>query len=299
MMDDLPTARSLAPDLRVLRAPNPSPMTYLGTNTYLLGGAAGLCIIDPGPSDPRHLDALLSAIGGAPVEAIVVTHAHLDHSPLARVVAEETGAGIFAFGPAEAGRSAVMAQLAREGLAGGGEGVDFDFRPDHIVADGDVIDGPGWSLTVLHTPGHMGNHISLVSGRAVFTGDHVMGWASSLVSPPDGDLTDFMASCRRLQEFETDIFYPGHGDPVTEPAQRLDWLIRHRLSREAAILTVLAQADRQLTIAEITEMSYTDVAPALLPAAERNVLAHLVDLTQRGLVNASPKLGVSAKFSRT
>ena len=175
------TIDTLAPGLRRIIAPNPSPMTERGTNTYLLGGAAGLCVIDPGPMDENHLAGILEAIGTARVDAIVVTHAHLDHAPLARTLAEATGAEVLAFGDAETGRSTIMRELAAEGRVGGGEGVDAAFHPDRTVADGDVIEGPGWRLEVLHTPGHMGNHICLRWGDALFTGDHVMGWASSLV----------------------------------------------------------------------------------------------------------------------
>lgn len=289
-------AEEIEPGLRRLLAPNPSPMTFRGTNTYLLG-RSGLAVIDPGPDDPRHLDAILAAVGPAQrITHIVVTHTHVDHSPLARPLAERTGAEIWAFGGPEAGRSAVMSALAQDGLAGGGEGIDRAFTPDRTLADGARIEGDGWSLETIHTPGHLGNHIALGWGSACFTADHVMGWATSLVSPPDGDLTDFMASCARLRAREWRVFHPGHGAPVPDPAERLDWLIAHRRAREAAILDHLARGPA--TARELAEAIYTETPPALLGAAERNVFAHLVDLTGHSRVAPEGPLAAKAVFRR-
>lgn len=282
--------------LRRVLAPNPSPMTWRGTNTYLVG-TRELAVIDPGPLDDRHLAAILDAVEpGQRISHIVVTHSHVDHSPLARPLAERTGAPVLAYGDAQTGRSTVMERLAQSGLAGGGEGIDTDFRPDIPLADGEMIEGDGWALEVIHTPGHLGNHIALGWGDACFTADHVMGWASSLVSPPDGDLTDFMASCRRLRARDWRVFHAGHGAPIADPAGRLDWLIGHRESRERAILDALA--DGPATARALTRRVYTDTPPQLLPAAERNVFAHLVDLTLRDRVSAAPDLSESATFSR-
>lgn len=284
----------LAPGLRRIVAPNPSPMTERGTNTYLIGEER-LAVIDPGPTLPAHLETILSAIGSRKVETILVTHAHLDHSPLARPLSKATGAPVLAYGDALAGRSAVMTRLAEEGLAGGGEGVDAGFTPDQILADGDIIHGPDWTLEALWTPGHFGNHLCFALGDVLFTGDLVMGWASSLVSPPDGDLSDFMASCRRIGAREWSRLLPGHGEAVEDAAGRIAWLIAHRESREAQILAALTAP---LNTTDLTRRIYTDVAPALLPAAERNVFAHLVDLHGRGRISASPLLSEDAIFSR-
>ena len=295
---DPPTgvAVELARGLRRILAPNPSPMTWRGTNTYLLG-STDLAVIDPGPDDPAHLGAILGALGpGQRISHIIVSHSHVDHSPLARPLSAATGAPTLGFGQAQAGRSAVMHQLALSGLAGGGEGIDTGFQPDATLRDGEVISGAGWSLRVIHTPGHLGNHIALGWGRTCFTGDHVMGWASSLVSPPDGDLSDFMASCRRLRADDWQVFHPGHGAPVTDPGDRLDWLIAHRLTREAAILSALSRAPA--TARDLAALIYTDTPPALLPAAERNVLAHLVDLTGKTLVAPQGELAATATFAR-
>lgn len=289
-------AVELDPGLRRILAPNPSPMTFRGTNTYLIG-SSGLAVIDPGPDSAPHLEAILAAVQpGQRITHIIVTHSHLDHSPLARGLSQATGAPVYAFGGAGAGRSAVMSELAASGLAEGGEGIDTGFAPDITVRDSDVIGGDGWELEVIHTPGHLGNHIALAWNDACFTADHVMGWASSLVSPPDGDLTDFMASCRRLRQRSWRVFHPGHGAPVTDPAGRLDWLIAHRQSREAAILQALGQAPA--TARALAEQIYTETPPALLKAAERNVFAHLVDLSGRGLAAPQETLSAAAVFAR-
>lgn len=286
----------LAQGLRRVLAPNPSPMTFRGTNTYLLG-TRDIAVIDPGPDDPAHLDAILAALEpGQSIAAIVVTHAHLDHSPLARPLARESGAPVHAFGTARAGRSARMQALAGSEGLGGGEGVDSAFAPDEVLADGATLAGTGWTLEALHTPGHFGNHLSLAWGDRLFTGDLVMGWASSLVSPPDGDLTDFMASLERLRARRWSVLYPGHGAPVMAPAQRLADLVDHRRAREAAILSAVGEAGADP--AELARRVYTDTPPALLPAAARNVLAHLIDLRERGLVTTDGPLAAEARFMR-
>ncbi len=289
-------AQDLSPGLRRILAPNPSPMTYRGTNTYLLG-TGDVAVIDPGPENAEHLDAILAALRpGQRISHIIVTHSHLDHSPLSRALGARTGAPVLGFGGPQAGRSAAMDALVASGMAGGGEGIDHAFAPDIEVADGEIIEGDGWQLQVLHTPGHLGNHIALAWGDVCFTADHVMGWASSLVSPPDGDLTDFMASCHRLRARDWSVFHPGHGAPVDNPRARLEWLITHRLSRESAILDQLAQG--AANAADLAARIYTDTPPALLPAAERNVLAHLVDLMGKTLVEPLDPLAATTRFRR-
>lgn len=278
--------------LSCVLAPNPSPMTYWGTNTYLLGQDT-LAIIDPGPRDPAHLENLIAAIAGRTVSHILVTHSHVDHSPLARPLSDITGAPVLAFGDSNAGRSEIMQHLSASGQIGGGEGVDHGFAPDVRLATGDTIDGDGWQLQTLHTPGHFGNHLCFLWGKAAFCGDHLMGWASSLVSPPDGDLTDFMASCHALAATGIARGYSAHGAPIVDAQRRLSDLIAHRLTREAEIIAALqiAPAD-PLTL---TKMIYKDVPEALFPMAERNVLAHLVDLTSRKL--AQPTGGPDTPLS--
>ncbi len=291
---DPATPQALTPDVRLVLCPNASPMTFHGTNTYIVGQTE-LAVIDPGPDHDGHLDAILAAVRpGQKITHIIVTHSHVDHSPLAAQLSKHCGAPIYAFGDATAGRSTVMQQLAKSGLAGGGEGIDAGFHPDHCLQDGETLQANGWQLKVLHTPGHLGNHICLQMGDICFSGDLVMGWASSIVSPPDGDLSDFMASCRRLARKRWSVFYPGHGAPVTEPAARLKWLIDHRLGREAEILAELEKSPA--TAQALTRAIYHDIPDQLLPVAERNVFAHLVDLLQRNRVRCAGPLGISAVF---
>ncbi|SMX31809.1 MBL fold metallo-hydrolase [Octadecabacter ascidiaceicola] len=282
--------------LSCVLAPNPSPMTYWGTNTYLLG-TDSLAVIDPGPLDDDHLRALIAAIDGRPVSHILVTHSHLDHSPLARTLSDLTSAPILAFGDSSAGRSEVMLALAASGEMGGGEGVDHDFKPDILLSDGEVIDGGDWHITARHTPGHFGNHLSFLWGNAAFTGDHMMGWASSLVSPPDGDLTDFMASCAALSKTAMSRAYSAHGAPILDAQSRLADLVAHRLGREAEILAALRKGPA--TPAELTNRIYKDIANPLIPMAQRNVLAHLVDLTQRHKASSMGPLSATAQFVLT
>ncbi len=287
---------TLEPGLRRILAPNPSPMTFRGTNTYLLG-TRQIAVIDPGPDLDPHLRAILSALGaGQAVSHIFVTHAHIDHSPLAARLSRETGAPILAFGGPEAGRSAVMRELASKGLAGGGEGVDTHFAPDQVLAEGDITSGDDWSLEAIHTPGHFGNHLAFAWGDACFVGDHVMGWASSLVSPPDGDLTDFMASCHKLAARTWRVFHAGHGAPITDPAERLEWLLRHRKAREREILDTLT--DGPARAYDLATRIYTETPPALIGAATRNVFAHLVDLVAKKKVGVHGELYSDARFER-
>jgi len=288
-------AQEVEPGIRLVRAPNPSPMTERGTNTWLLG-TGEVAVIDPGPAIPAHLEAILAALApGERVSHILVTHPHLDHSPLARPLSEATGAPVFGFGGPTEGRSPVMEQLAAQGAAGGGEGLDHGFVPDVRLGDGAVVETGGWRIEAIHTPGHLGAHLAFAAGEVLFSGDHVMGWASTMISPPDGDLGAFLASCRRLQGLGHRTYFPGHGDPVDAPEARLAWLIAHRLEREDQVLEELARGSA--TVPALTARIYRDTDPRLHPAAARNVLAHLIDLTARELVDATPELSLEAVFS--
>ncbi|MCE5972476.1 MBL fold metallo-hydrolase [Sinirhodobacter sp. WL0062] len=285
----------LEPGLRRIVAPNPSPMTLNGTCTYILGTGA-VAVIDPGPADRGHIAAILAAL--APRERIshiLVTHAHLDHSPGARLLAEASGAKIHAFGPASAGRSPTMERLAATGLVGGGEGVDLAFAPDILIADGEEISGADWSVRALHTPGHFCNHLSFIWRNAVFTGDHVMGWSSTLISPPDGDLGDYFRSLEKLAMVNARIFYPGHGAPVTGTAARIAELAAHRRERTAQIAAHLQAGAASVT--QLTERIYQEIPTALMPAASRNVFAHLIEMTITNHVSAAPEMRLDAVFS--
>lgn len=285
----------MEPGIRRIIAPNPSPMTYWGTNTFVLG-EGDVAVIDPGPADPAHMQAIQDGLQpGEHITQILVTHAHLDHSPLARPLSQATGAPVLAYGDALAGRSDVMRDLVARGLSSGGEGVDASFDCDIALTDGETFTAGGLQIEAIWTPGHFANHLSFAVQDIVFTGDHIMGWASSLVSPPDGDLTAFMASCRKLAARRNRVFYPAHGDQIDDPADRLNWLIDHRLTREAEILATLSDL-QEATIPALTRAIYTDTPKALIPAAERNVFAHLIDLATRDIVAARPRLEANAVF---
>lgn len=273
-MDSPPTGALIALDPLVARvlAPNPSPFTFTGTQTHLVG-THDLAVIDPGPDDPDHLAALLAAIDGRPVTAIVITHTHRDHSPASRALAAATGAPIVGCAPL------VVDMGGRSDAA-----FDTDYAPDRIMADGDSVAGEGWTLTAVATPGHTSNHLAfaLPETGALFSGDHVMGWSTTVVMPPDGDMTAFIASLAKLQARDDRVYYPAHGDPVTNPAQHVRHLIGHRKAREGQILRAIDSGPA--TIPAMVETMYAGVDRRLWGAAGGSVLAHLIDLEGRGIV---------------
>ncbi len=287
---------TLAPGLRVVTAGNAGPMTFTGTRSLILGQGR-VAVIDPGPDDAAHLGALAAAVAGERVEAVLVTHAHRDHSAGARAFAARVGAPVLAHGDAVGARSPAMARLAAEGALGGGEGIDAGFAPDRRIGDGAVISAPGWTLTAVHTPGHLSDHLSFAwaEGRALFSGDTVMGWSTTLISPPDGDLTSFRTSLARLRLRGERVYYPGHGAPVTNPSRLIHWLLAHRDVRERQILAALANGPA--TPADIVAKVYVPLDPRLAPAALRNVLAHLIDLDARGLAHPLGALSAAARYA--
>lgn len=256
---------------RVL-APNPSPFTYTGTQCHLVG-LSDLAVIDPGPDGPAHLDALLAAIAGRPVTAIVITHHHRDHSPASRALAAATGAPIVGAAPVFVDDGSPRADAA----------FDLDYAPDRVLADGDAVTGEGWTLRAVATPGHTSNHLAfaLPESGALFPGDHVMGWSTSIVSPPDGDMAAYMASLEKLLGRDDRVHYPGHGDLIDKPRRLVRGLLGHRKQREGQILRLLGEGPA--AIPAMTARMYAGIDPRLLPAAERSVLAHLIDLERRGL----------------
>ncbi len=286
----------LTPSVRRIMAGNASPMTGTGTNSYLLGNGGDLVLVDPGPLMDDHIHALLAAPQDSErIALIVITHAHLDHSAAAPRIAKATGAPVLAFGGATAGRNPTMEALAQSGTGGGGEGLDHAFRPDRLIKHGEVLCCGNARVEVIHTPGHLGGHISLAMEGALFSGDHAMGWASSLISPPDGDMRAYMSSLRLLRGQSWKIMLPGHGPEVRHVDERLAALIAHRESREDGILAALAKGPASPE--QLAARIYHDTPPALLPAAARNVLAHLIDLTERNLTNSTLPPGPNTIFA--
>jgi glyoxylase-like metal-dependent hydrolase (beta-lactamase superfamily II) len=264
-------AEPLSPLVRRVLARNPSPFTFTGTGTYLVGQGE-VAVIDPGPNDPAHLDAVLEATRGETITHLVITHTHMDHSPGARPLAAATGATVVGCAPL------VLADDGPRADAG----FDPTYAPDRVLADGEPLEAPGWTLEAVHTPGHTSNHLcfALREEAALFTGDHVMGWSTTVVAPPDGDMAAYMASLARLLERQDARYYPTHGAPVEEPQRWTRHLIAHRRQREAQILALLADGPR--AIPAMVETMYAAVDRRLWGAAGRSVLAHLLDLEARG-----------------
>jgi glyoxylase-like metal-dependent hydrolase (beta-lactamase superfamily II) len=263
----------LEPGIARVLAHNPSAFTYTGTQTYLVG-TGEVAVIDPGPDIAAHLDALAEAIGGRPVAAILCTHTHRDHSPAARPLAEATGAQIVGCAPLALETAGPRADAAFDG----------DYRADRVLEDGEGIEVDGSRLVAVATPGHTSNHLCFAheASGALFTGDHVMGWSTTVVFPPDGDMADYMASLDKLQRRDDRIYYPAHGPPVTNPRQHVRGFIGHRKQRERQILSLLEAGPR--TISEIVAGAYPNLDPRLVTAAGGSVLAHLLDLERRAMV---------------
>jgi len=289
-------AVELEPLVRRVLAPNPSPYTFNGTQTYLIGSGRDVAVIDPGPAGPGvaghadtngdgHVEAILKAIAGQNLIAIICTHTHRDHSPAARPLKAATGAPIIG-----------CAALAIDD-SGAGQGVradaEFDphYAPDRVLADGERLAGDGWTLEAVTTPGHTSNHVcfALLESGALFTGDHVMGWSTTVVSPPDGDMAAYMQSLSKLQAREDLVYYPAHGPAVTKPQQFVRSMIGHRRQREAQILRLLGET--QATIPEMVAQMYKGLDPRLTGAAGRSVLAHLLDLETQGRIARGPHAG--------
>ncbi len=264
----------LSPLVRRVLAPNPSAFTYTGTQSYVVG-RRDVAVIDPGPADDAHLDALIAAVAGRPVRAIVCTHTHRDHSPAAAPLTERLRAPVIGCAPLTLDDDGPRADAA----------FDAEYRPDEVMADGALLSGDGWTIEAVATPGHTSNHVcyALREEKALFTGDHVMGWSTSIVSPPDGDMADYMRSMQKLLDRDDAIYYPAHGEAIETPQRLVRGMMGHRKHREGQILRHIGADPAGMTIAMMVPQMYKGVDPRLHPAAARSVLAHLLDLEQRGL----------------
>lgn len=276
---------TLEPLVRRVLAPNASPYTYTGTQTYIIGNGSEVAVIDPGPdgtgvaghadtNGQGHVEAILAAVGTARIAAIVCTHTHRDHSPASRPLQARSGAPIIGCAPLALDDSGPRADAA----------FDPDYRPDRVLGDGERVSGDGWTIEAVATPGHTSNHLclALVESGALFTGDHVMGWSTSVVSPPDGDMAAYMASLQKLHDRDDRVYYPAHGPQIDNPRQLVRGMIGHRRQRERQIVTLL-EAGAQ-TIPGFVAAMYKGLDARLHGAAGRSVLAHLVDLEQKGRV---------------
>jgi len=288
MSDDIPYNKAfdlvagrveeVAPGVRAIVAGNPGPFTFKGTMSYIIGRDK-VAILDPGPDDDAHIAALLDAVRGETVTDIFVTHTHRDHSPAVGKVKAATGAIVYAEGPHRPARPLNVGEAARLDAS-----ADLDFRPDIALADGAVVSGDGWTIEAVATPGHTANHMAFAFKEAdlLFSGDHVMAWSTSIVAPPDGAMSDYMASLEKLAARDEPIYLPGHGGPVRDAPRFVQAYIRHRQGRETSILRRLGKGAAD--IPTMVRAVYIGLDPRLAGAAALSVLAHLEDLVARGVV---------------
>jgi glyoxylase-like metal-dependent hydrolase (beta-lactamase superfamily II) len=282
------------PGIRRVLCNNPSPFTFKGTVSYIVGKGK-VAIVDPGPDDPAHVAALLDAVRGETVTHIFVTHTHRDHSPAVAPVKAATGATVYAEGPHRPSRDVHLGEAPRLDASG-----DFDFRPDVQLADGETVAGEGWTLEAVTTPGHTKNHMafSLQEADAMFIGDHVMGWSTSIVAPPDGSMTDYMASLEKLTHRDETTYLPGHGGLIDDAPKFVAQYIAHRKGRENSILARLAKGDAD--IPTLVRAIYIGIDQRLVGAAGLSVFAHLEDMVARGLVacDGDPSLAATYRLRR-
>jgi len=300
MNDDIPFDKSfslvaaeveeVAPGVRAIAADNPGPFTFKGTISYIVG-RDHVAIIDPGPEDAAHIAALLDAVRGETVTHIFVTHTHRDHSPAAAKIKAATGAQVLAQGPHRLARPLHTGEMRRLDAS-----ADLDFRPDIALADGETVNGRGWTLEAVTTPGHTANHMAFAFKEAnlLFAGDHVMAWSTTIVAPPDGAMTDYMTSLQKLARRSEPFYLSGHGAPVRDAPRYVQYLIRHRQAREASILHRLAKGAAD--IPTIVRAVYIGLDPRLVGAAALSVLAHLEELVARGAVATEGPPSISGTY---
>jgi glyoxylase-like metal-dependent hydrolase (beta-lactamase superfamily II) len=278
----------VSPLIRRVVARNPGPFTFMGTGTYIVGRGE-VAVIDPGPDLPEHLEAILAALEpGERVTHILVTHHHSDHSPLARPLKARTGAAIY---------GCAVGAAAEESTIRTEAGADFDFAPDvSLCGGGQVLEGPGWTLEAVATPGHTSNHIcfALKEENALFSGDHIMGWSTTVITPPDGDMTDYMDSLERVKARDFDVLWPTHGPPIREVTPFIEAYAAHRRAREAQVLAAVGEGYER--IVEMVPKLYADVDPRLHPAAARSVLGHMIDLVRRGKVATDGPASIDSRY---
>lgn len=274
---DYGSVSQIAPGIRRVIANNPGPFTFHGTGTYILG-TGNVAVIDPGPDDEEHIGAILAALDGETISHILVTHTHMDHSPGCRPLQALTGAPTYAYGPHGAGKLEQGVQVE--------EGGDMDFAPDHLVKHGDIIQGGDWTVECVYTPGHTSNHMcfALQEQKALFTGDHVMGWSTSIISPPDGDMTAYMQSLELLLERDDAVYWPTHGPSIIDPKTHVRAYIAHRIEREEQILKCIDEGTH--SIRDMVPLMYRDTPEFMYPAAARSVLAAMENLLRKNQVVA-------------
>ena len=281
---------TVAPGIRRLTARNASAFTFHGTGTYVIGQGK-VAVIDPGPRDSEHIQALIMSLTSETVTHILVTHCHMDHSPAARELKSHSSAPTYAFGPHGHGIESESEALE--------EGIDHDFEPDVYCTDGDIINGDNWCIECVHTPGHTSNHLCFAwqDSSALFTGDHIMAWSTTVVIPPDGNMTDYIASLRKLQQRTESTFWPTHGPPLREPAPYVAALIQHREERIEQIMRLVKSAPHQIT--ELVGELYTGLDPRLIGAARRSTLASLIHLHSQGEIECDGVPTLSSQFIST
>ena len=277
----------VAPGIRRIVAENPSPFTLYGTGTYIVGRGE-VAVIDPGPADGAHIAMLLEGLQGESISHILVTHTHTDHSPGCRLLQEHTDAKTYAYGPHGSGKLEQGVPVE--------EGGDMDFQPDQLIRDGDVLNGGDWSIECVYTPGHTSNHMcyQLQEHKALFTGDHVMGWSTSIISPPDGDMGAYLASLDKLLERDDAVYWPTHGPSIEDPKPHVRAFIAHRRQREEQILACIGQ-DVHL-IQDMVPLIYTEVPEFMYPAAARSVLAAVEHLVGKGELKTEGEVQLAARY---